>query len=688
MAQTDRLIDLTDFSKGFTALLDTTKAPFGSFRVMRNARITDRGGIGPRPGTVLLGTKNTANKKVTGLYTYKRSFEENEILVKSYDDELEAFSLSHQGSGWFRVKNGFTVDQEFGFVHNLFNSSNENYLVGSNRYEPYFRWSGAITQLNGALSGGETTITVDNTLLADVYEAKTAIGHANTHFDVSGTPWAASQWVGFYVLVTGGGLAGAVRLITSNTSSRITFDTLGSSPGNVTFEIRRLLFPPSGTIIYNGTTIAYTGIPTSTTITVSSAHAAPDNTIVTLTPENYVENPRGNRLTNYLGRTIVGNVRSALSRDSGGTLQGYASGGAYFVSKINNPFDFTFSGTRVAGEGDIQSTPYGGGNITDAVAQEDTAYVFKRDYIEAISYTQDANDLAKREPLKTGIGSIGKVTQTGDDIYFFTEDKQLTSIGRVRAKDIKPQTSNIGFKIKRWLDRCDVSEVGRGKEIGGKIYFPVKSTSTASTNDVLLVYNTNTNSFEGIWDIGAFGICEFGGQYYYGESNGPNVYKMFGDRFADIEGTTAYGYSFEAKTHFFNLTASKGYQQSIYGMVVDGYIRGGTKVTYTGYKDMSDIPFITFNISTDDTNVLDGTATNIFLGDVPLGFNNLSVDLADIDIDGRRHFKATVYFPWQYGSYFAVGISSSGTDQDHETSSFSLMLNEEMSTNQNRIKAT
>lgn len=687
MAQTDRLIDLADFSKGFWAGPDTTKSPFGSFRVMRNAQITDRGGIAPRPGTLLLGTKNTSTKKLTGLYTYKRSFEENEILIKNYDDEMEAFSQSHSGSGWFRVKDGFTVDQEFGYVHNLFNTSNENYVVGSNRYEPYFRWSGAITQLNGALAGAETTLTVDSTLLPDVYESKTATANSTTTLDVASS-WAPSQWNGFYVLITAGAQAGQVRLISATTATQITFAALGGAPGNVTFEIRRLLFPATGTLIYNGTTIAYTAIPTSTTISVASAHAAPDNTIVTLAPENYVENPRGNRLTNYLGRTIVGNVRSALSRDSGGTLQGYASGGAYFVSKINNPFDFTFSGTRVAGEGDLQSTPYGGGNITDVVAQEDTAYIFKRDYIEAVSYTQDANDLAKREPLKTGIGSVGKVTQTGDDIYFFTEDNQLTSIGRVRAKDLKPQTSNIGFKIKRWLDRADVTEVGRGIEIKGKIYFPLKSVSTATSNDVVLVYNTNTNSFEGLWDLGAFGIKEFAGNYYYGESSGPNVYQMFTDRFADIEGTTAYGYSFDARTHFFNLTASKGYQQSIYGMVVEGYIKGGTTVIYTAYKDMSDTPFITFNISLDDDNVLDGTATNIYLGDLPLGFNNLSIDLADIDADGRRHFKATVYFPWQYGSYFSVGISSSGIDQNHETTSFSLMLNEEMSTNQNRIKAT
>ena len=42
-----------------------------------------------------------------------------------------------------------------------------------------------------------------------------------------------------------------------------------------------------------------------------------------------------------------------MARDSGGALQGYSSAGSYFVSKLNNPVDFDFAATRLAGEGDI-----------------------------------------------------------------------------------------------------------------------------------------------------------------------------------------------------------------------------------------------------------------------------------------------------------------------------------------------
>lgn len=680
----DIIVDLADFSKGFTAREDTTKADFGSLRVMRNAQVTDRGGIAPRPGTVLVGTKNTSQYAIKGLYTFKKSFESNEILLKTYDDEMEGLSRDHLSNGWFRIKSGFTQDQEFGFVHSLYNVSNENLLLGGNRHDKFFSYTGVVLQLNGALAGGETTVTVDSTLLPDVYESKTATASTATVLTVSSAVWAADQWIGFYVHIIGTGL---VRKITDNDATTITFDTLGGDPGDVPFEIRRLALPATGTLMYNGTTIAYTAVPSATGITVASAHAAADNTIVTVAPTEYEANPRGNRFTNYLGRIIIGNVRSALSRDSGGNLNGFAAGSSAFVSKLLNPLDYTFSATRVAGEGDIIAMPYGGGDITDVMAQENQAYIFKRDYIEAISYTQDANDLVQREPLKPGTGSIGKVTRGADDLFFMTLSKQFTSIGRVQSKDVRPETQNIGAKIKRWLDRADASNLGRGVEVAGKLYIPLKSTPNASYNDVILIYNRNTDSFEGIWDIGAFGITEFNEGFYYGESGGANVYKMFHTRNADIEDTTEYGYSMDVRTHFFNLMPSKAYQQAINGIVVEGYIRGGTTVSYNVWKDFNETPSLTFTFASTDTAYLDGEGSNVYWGDVPLGINAITVDYSDVDNDGRRHFVARIYCPFIYGQFFSLGVSSTGIDQDHETTRFGVMLMEEPGINIVKVKS-
>lgn len=673
------------FKLGFYALEDTTKAPFGSLRVMRNAIVTDRGGLAPRPGTTLLGSNNSSSKKVRGFYTYKRSFGSNELLVKNYDDEMEAISNNHSSLGWFRVKDGFTADKEFGYVHSLVNNDNADYLIGCNRFDDYFRWTGAVTQLNGALAGGETTVTVDSTLEEDIFYSGTASSATATTVQVGSNIWAADQWNGFEIYITSGTHSGKVRKITDTTANTLTFDTLGTSPGTATFEIRKLAFPETGTIIYNGTSIAYTTIVSATSFAVSSAHAASDNAIVTLSPTTYPENPRGNRFTNYLGRIIVGNVRSALARGTGGALGGYSTGGSVFVSKISNPFDFTYTATRVAGEGDIISAPYGGGDWTDVQQQEEEAYLFKQNYIEAIQYSQDENDLVVRTPLKAGVGSIGKTIKGSDDIYFITPDRKFTSIGRVRAKDIKPETENIGHNIKRFLDACGVDDVGRGAEFKDKIHIPLKSDPDQTDNDILLIYNKK-GFFEGIWDIGAFGLAVFNEELCYAESNGANVYKMYQDAHADIIDTDRYPIFSEVATHFFNLTPQKSNIQAMNGLYVEGYIRGGTTVTFKAWKQFESTAFLEFTFATTEEGFLDGEASQAFLGSNPLGINPLGATFSDPDADGRRHFSFTVYFPPQYANFFSVGHTSNGTDLDYEITRYGLGLKEDVSVDATKVK--
>lgn len=678
-------IDQENFEFGLYALKDTTKAPFGSARIMRNMTLTASRNIAPRLGTELLGTENTTGFPLKGLYNFRKSFDENELLLKSYDDELEVYSKNHPSAGWFRLKNLFTAGQEFGFVTSLVNEDNEDYVVYCNRTDNYERWRGSVTLLNGALVGGETTITVDSVLTNEVFESKTASASSATTLDVNSTVWAASQWVNLYVYITSGVHSGEIRKITANTTTQITFDTLGSDPGLCTFEIRKLAFPAApGTVIYNGTTITYTAIDTATTFTVASAHAASDNTPLTVVPDSYPANPRGNRLTNYLGRVIVGRVRSAVARGTGGALQGFSSGGSYFVSKINNPFSFDFSATRVAGEGDIISTPYGGGEIEDVAHQEDTAYIFKQRYIEAVKYSQDANDLAVREPLKAETGCIGRVIKGSDDLYFVTPDNQIKSIGRVRAKDILPSTENIGEPIKTLLDDY-VFGTGKGVEHKDKLYIPAKESSDQTVNNIVIVYNLSTRSFEGLWDLSANYLEIFdGGDLYFASSTGPNVYKALTGR-SDVVSTTRYPIVARYASHFMNLTPSKVNLQALNSIYFEGYIVGDTIITFKSWKDFATEPFLEFDFSATETSLLDGQELPGFLGGTPLGLRpHGSVSAADET--GRRHFQFRVYFPFQYANYFSVGFESSRADDNYEIIRYGLGLKESVSVDTGKIK--
>lgn len=679
----DVYIDFEKFKLGLYALDDTTKAPFGSARIMTNMMVTDRGGIAPRPGTTILGTSNSSTHSIRGFYNFRRSFDQNELLIKTYDTYFEVYSKNNTTADWFKVKTGFTSDSEFGFITSLVNTDNNDYVIFCNRYQDYSRWSGAVTQLNGALVGAETAITVDSVLLSDIFESKTASASSATTLDISPAAWAASQWVNLYVYITSGVHSGKIRKITANTTTQITFDTLGSDPGLCTFEIRKPAFPATGTLIYNGTTIAYTGIPTATTFTVGSAHAASDRSGITLVPDVYPANPRGNRLTNYLGRVIVGNVRSALARDSGGALQGYSSAGSYFVSKINNPFDFTFTATRVAGEGDIIATPYGGGDITDVAHHENAAYIFKPRYIESVQYSQDANDLANREPLKAEIGNIGRVIKGSDDLYFITADNKFVSLGRVLQKDSTEQSINIGFKIKRLLDTYTI-DTGKGIEHKDKLYIPAKSSSTVTNNDILIVYNKINQAFDGIWNIGANGLEGFNNLLYYAESTGANVYQMLTGH-SDVNGTDRFPIASAYATHFLNLAASKGYFQALNSIYFEGYIRGASEITFKSWKDFAIDPFLQFTFSGSESGFITSSNFSAALGIGALGTEPLG-SISQPDSEGRSHFYFRVYFPFQYGNFFSVGWNSQGTDLDYEISRFGLGLRESVSVDTTKVK--
>lgn len=679
------IIDMERFRLGLYALDDTTKAPFGSARLMNNCQVTDRGGISPRPGTKVLGTYSSSSSRTGGFFNYRKSFDQDEILVRTYGTVMEAYSLN-KTTDWFKFRTGLNNGKEFGFVTSLINTDAEDYLVGGNRYDDFFRWRGSVTLLNGALAGGELAVTVDSVLSNEIFESQTATANSATTVDQTGATWAASQWVNFYVYFPG---TGKIRKITANTATQLTFDTLGGAPGNVAFQIRHLNYPATGSIMYNGSTVAYTGIDTATSFTVVAAVAAADRTPVAIVTDTYPANPRGNRFTNFLNRIVVGQVRSALARDSGGALQGYSSGGSVYVSKLNTPTDFTFSAARVAGEGDIIAFPYGGGEITDVMANEEEVIIAKKRYLASIKYSQDTSDLLTVTPIKPGTGSIGPMIRGADDIYLITEDKKFTSIGRQKLKDIKIQSENIGYSIKRFLDACGFDTLGRGIEHKDKVYIPLKRTTASSTNDAILVYNKMNKSFDGVWDISAFGLERWNNLLYYAESTGINVYQMLTGT-ADVVGSTRYPIVSEYATHFMNLTPSKTNLQAIHSFSVEGYIRGGTTINFYSWAEFASEAFVSFRLTTGTTDepFFDNTSLSAALGTNPLAVDPMGSIFSDPDADGRRHFFFRVFFPYKYARFFSLGHTSTGADDDYEITRYGLGVKEEVSFSASKIKST
>jgi len=682
--------DMEGFKGGLHLLEDDSFAPPGSARRMLNVLITDRGGISPRPGTEILGVRDTSGAPMNGFFVFKKAFGAKEVPIKISAGEMKAYEAS---AGWFEVKIGFTDLKEFGFISNLVNTDNADYTYFCNRYEPYQRWVGEISIIDGVLAGGETEIVVDSTIEPDIFEAEVMTGTPTTTvIDVASTPWVAYQWIIFYIHITSGAEIGQVRRITDNTSSQLTIDALSGAPAATdTFDIVQLKFNinEQPQFYYNGQAITVTAIDSNVGLTVGSAHAAPDGTPITQSPQEFVDAPRGNRIDSLLGRVVVGNVRSAMSRDAGGALQGSNSAGSVWVSQQNDPSDFTFDAARVAGQGDIISTPYGGGDITAVAVQEDVVYVYKKSYIEAISYSQDINDFAIREPLKIGAGSVGKVVKGTDDHYVFTLDKQLTSVGRLVGKDQTVQTENIGLPIKRLLDEYEFSDIA-GIEYRNRILFSCRSSIDESENNVTIVWNKTTRTFEGIWNLGAQSFDTYLDDLYFAAANESNVYRMFTDVNTDILGPSqTVPITAAWESNFFNLLPISANQQAIQSLNIEGYIGPNTEFQFDLYKDFSSSSALTFTFSSvdmTDEQFLMGDDLAAFLGQNPLGIDPLGTIDAP-GSDGRRRFSFLVYFPFIYGQYFSTAVQSEGEDQDWEIIRMSLGLRESISTKVSSIKS-
>lgn len=697
----DFLLDISDLAQGLQLLTDTTNAPIGSARVMSNMQITDRGGIGPRPGTSILGTWDSGTTGCDGFYNFLTASSGVEIPVKASNGVLKYYHPTLLD--WAQIKSGYTVGKEFGFKEHNVNTDNQDYLYFCNAQENYSRWSGANTTTNGAFVSG-TTLTVASTLKSITPENGTSTATSSTTITDSSKTWTTGStdaWKNFYVLITSGAQSGQVRLISATSAAnQITFAALPGDPGvGCTYQIRVLNFPPSGTLTVGTTTVVYSAIPTSTTFTITDPGVGLASGLgVTIQPTEYPANPRGNRLDNYLTRMIVGNVNSGVSRDSSGSYQGSQSNSSIYFSKQLDATDFTFSATRTTGQGGIAAIPSGGGGITDVSNFEDTFIVFKKYYIEQDKFkTTDTADLLDQTPLKQQFGSVGHVIKGRDDIYFVTADNQITSLGRVKLADTVPQTVNVGLIIKRLIDTFGFASVV-GHEIAQRILFACTQSPTDTKNNQIIVYNKQSKSFEGIWYLNAAQFDLYQGRLYAADSFSPNVYQLFTADHNDVRNaTTKFGITSSWKSNWlhlvprrsrFRVKPSQFQIMGINALAFEGYITDGTVITFSLMKDFVDTPVLQFNFGVlpTDEAFMQGVELGAFLGANPLGLAPLG-SISDPSPEGSRHFKFLIYFPDVYSNYISLGVDSSGVDLNYEINRFGLGTSEDTMQSVENIKS-
>lgn len=673
-------IKIAPLSRGWISRVDPTEIPLGGAFEMRNCRITDRGGIAPREGTKLFGASSGSGDAIKSTWTHKLRSGTN-IPHRSYGAVLEYWNT--ETTAYETLKTGLTDDQVFDSEINNVNSSAQDYEYFCNAVDPYMRWNGYHSKLTAALAGGETSIPVTTTLKSSVYYSGTASASTNTTITIATAHWATNMWNNFYVRITSGAHSGKIALISGTTSTQITFAAIAGLTGAVTFEIRQLACSASGTLIYGGTEIAYTAVPTDSSFTVGAAHAAAISSAVAEVPENVLGGagnlvPRGNIfLTQYTRMFISGRM-------------GYEA--STYYSKILDAADYSYSAPRAADDGGVIDSPEGGGPVKDLVLQEDKIYILKNGIVKTLTFTQDGNDLPAITTLleSPSVSVAGRAFKVNNDTYFATNQNAITSIGRLPNIDSNPRSFDISYDVKGGISLMDFSE-SRGISYQDKAIIACKETDSSSANDIMIVRNFKVNdgigAWEGIWDLEASDFFEYNGKPYYGSSADKECYEMFYGLDKERD-DLHYPVNAYWKSGYMNFTEDGQSMQEVDQIAVRGWIKRNTKLTFDiAYDFGSSAETFSWDFEGIEEDYTFGEPVYNVLGTFPLGVMSIGSSVESIDEEKVRFI---VYFnvPRRQHMYLQVGFGSNDTQQDWEITALAVRAEAVESINTSLVKDT
>lgn len=650
MQTSKSLVPFVNLLEGLNRRVDGAKAP--GFSLMRNVILSDRGGVSIRPGSELFGASGSLNPITSGHTSIKR--DGTNVMLRAYSTFLEYYN--NDTASWAVLKSGFTADQTFGFADHNINTDQTDYVYFCNAVEPYQRWTLAYDKTTSALAGGETTIPIQSTLQPEVYFSGTASSVSTTTIVMPAGTWATDIWnTGFYVRITSGAQSGQIRDITATTATQITFDTITGLAGTPTFEIRKLKFSSvTPTMVYgSGSTVAVTGITSDTGLTVASAPALAINSPIAEAAQELMTNscPRGNILKVLFQQMYVAGVKKAPS--------------TVFRSRINDAANFTFSSPRNAGEGDVIEFP-SDGPIYDIEVYENQLAIFTESTVHQLTFTQDENDLAQKQPLVKSpyIGTKGRVNRMMNDIAFVNPSNEVTTLSRVPFRDVRPLPSNIAWPIKTAMRRYGTDKA-RIRNYRNYMVVSLKETTASDSNDIVIVYDNVYERWIGEWDIPAADFTTFNNDLYYFSSASNETYKMLTTRTAQVKGTTVIGYDAEVETNWVNRTQATISNQFFTMLTIRGWITLNTPITFSLSYDFSVEPTHTwvFDPATASGDIILGDTAENVMGVTELGVTPLGVEIGEETSEfGERPFYICYNVPQTIHSWVKLSWSTSNPD--------------------------
>lgn len=245
--------------------------------------------------------------------------------------------------------------------------------------------------------------------------------------------------------------------------------------------------------------------------------------------------------------TFVDNGNGVLTGDQGGTGTINYVTGAYDVTFNSAPSsgtdnitgdyqwedsndggvtDFTYSATRVAGEGDVIRQDKGGDDILNVIPFADNYFSFKKSNIYKLKISDD-DETASNRLYRTGVGipnwqaaaatSIGIVFMNTAD----KDDPELT----VLQQNITGDNFNTKALVPQFDFSKYVFDEAVVKAYGDYVMVACKLKNSES-NDRILIYNVKLKSMD-VAPYHANTMVDNGESIYAGDSITGNVYEIF-----------------------------------------------------------------------------------------------------------------------------------------------------------------
>lgn len=449
-----------------------------------------------------------------------------------------------------------------------------------------------------------------------------------------------NEWYNLIASLTTGKIMGFAEFNTSSTNNlifcngvenvstwtgAITRLTASLAGGETTINVSDTTdFPSSGTIIYNGTEIAYSA-KTATTFTVASAHAsagADDGVAQAADDSTYSSITKGNILLSAKDRLWIAGQPAAPS------ALDYSDEGSFS----------TFTGGSNRSDSGTEDFLNIGGAITGLAEKNEEIVVIGEDGADGFSFTYPTSTTKApnfREIFRSpgrGPKSFRSVVKIENEVYFANRN------GVVALSDLEGTEKVVDRSITRdvlpTLRDYDFSEAASVYfERESVLLVSCKSDTDFPGNDILIgveFYKTkNSGNKIGIsrfdWPVGCFAILENANgedELYFGSSLEMNSFKAF-DTYQNDGAPRNIRYA----TKRFNL--DDPFQEKASRLLaVKGMIKEGTDVDVTILLNAGFLAELTKTIESDGVYVSSETLNSI--GAFALGTNPIGATVEEV----------------------------------------------------------